>query len=106
MKNVEDELKRINIMLNRSLLKEVDKIAKTRFEDRSTAIRQLVARSIGEEKLNIAVQKFREGNTTLREAAARADLDYWEFQQELDKREIPVMRDLSLAKKRIQRIAK
>lgn len=89
-------------MFNRSLLKEVDALAKMRLEDRSTAIRQLVTKTIKEEKIKLAVEKFVEGNITLREAAARAGLDYWDFQSELDKRGIPIMQDVSLARRRIE----
>lgn len=88
-------------MLNKSLIKEIDKIAKMRLEDRSTAIRQLVAGRIKEEKTKLAVEKFQEGNITLREAAELAGLDYWDFQSELDKRGIPIMQDVSLARRRI-----
>ena len=103
MQKALSELKRINITMNESLLKEVDEVAKAKLEDRSTAIRQLVAASVKEEKLRVAIQKFQENVMTLREAAGVANLSYWEFQQELDKRGLPVMSDMGLAIRRIKR---
>lgn len=98
-----NKLTRVNVMLNKSLLKEIDKVAKTRLEDRSTAIRQLITGRIKEEKIKLAVEKFQEGNITFREAVAIAGLDYWDFQSELGKRGIPIMQDVLLARKRIER---
>lgn len=103
LKKVNEELRRINIMVTRNLLKEIDKIAKLRLEDRSTAIRQLLYKTLREEKIHLAVQEFQTGNVTFREAASLADLDYWDFQAELEKRGIPLMQDISLAEKRIKR---
>ncbi len=93
-------------MLNKSLLKEVDEIARMRLEDRSTAIRQLVMKTVKKEKIELAAERFQEGNITLREAASMAGLDYWDFQSELDKRGIPIMQDVSLARRRIERITR
>lgn len=101
-----DKLTRVNVMLNKSLLKEVDEIARMRLEDRSTAIRQLVMKTIKKEKIELAVERFQEGNVTLREAASMAGLDYWDFQSELDKKGIPIMQDVSLARRRIERITR
>lgn len=92
-------------MITENLLKEIDKIAKLRLEDRSTAIRQLLYKTLKEEKINLAIQEFQSGNITFRESAALADLDYWDLQSELEKRGIPLMQDVLLAEKRIKRMS-
>jgi predicted HTH domain antitoxin len=96
------ELVRTNIMMDKKLLKEIDEFAKALEEDRSTAIRQLVKKSLSEEKTAIAVKKYQEG-LTFRKAAELSNLDYWEFQAELDKRGIPVSSSLPFAKTRLRR---
>ena len=53
--------------------------------------------------MELAIKRFKEG-MPFRKAAAIAGLDYWDFQAELDKREIPMMGSISLAKRRIKSI--
>ncbi len=95
------ELVRTNVMLDRELLKSIDEFAKAMAEDRSTAIRQLIKKAISEEKISLAVKKFQEG-LSFRKAAEMAGLDYWDFQFELDKRGIPMVSSLSLAKRKMK----
>ena len=92
---------RTNVMLDKELLEDVDRFAELRAEDRSTAIRQLLKKALHEERIALAVQQFREG-MSFREAAALAGLEYWDFQAELDKREIPLMRSPTIARKRLE----
>ncbi|MCL5986005.1 MAG: UPF0175 family protein [Actinobacteria bacterium] len=93
------ELFRTNVMLDKELLKSIDEFAKSMAEDRSTAIRQLIKKAISEEKISLGVKKYQEG-ASFRKAAEIAGLDYWDFQFELDKRGIPVISSLSLARTR------
>ena len=95
------ELVRTNVMIDKELLRLVDEFAKALEEDRSTAIRQLIKRSLSEEKVMLAIKKFQEG-VPFRKAAEMSGLDYWEFQAELDKRDIPIASSLSFAKRRIK----
>lgn len=95
------ELIRTNIMMEKQLLRGIDEFAKALEEDRSTAIRQLIKKSLSEEKIALAVKKFQEG-LPFRKAAEMCNLDYWEFQSELDKRDIPVSSSLSFAKSRLR----
>ena len=94
------DLIRTNVLIERKVLKEIDKFADDMAEDRSTVIRKLIRKAISSEKIESAVQKFRSG-ISLRKAAEMAELDYWEFQAELDKRNLPLSSSLSLARKRI-----
>jgi len=94
------ELIRTNVLIERKVLKEIDKFADEMAEDRSTVIRKLIRKAISSEKIESAVQKFRSG-ISLRKAAEMAELDYWEFQAELDKRNLPLSSSLSFARKRI-----
>jgi predicted HTH domain antitoxin len=95
------ELVRTNVMLDKELLKLIDEFAETILEDRSTVIRQLIKKAIIDEKVTIAVRKYKEG-VPFRKAADIAGLDYWDFQAELDKREVPVTASLSFARKRLK----
>ena len=94
------DLIRTNVLIERKVLKEIDKFADDMAEDRSTVIRKLIRKAISSEKIESAVQKFRSG-ISLRKAAEMAELDYWEFQAELDKRNLPLSSSLSLARKRL-----
>lgn len=95
------ELIRTNVMLNKELLQSIDEFARTIDEDRSTVIRQLIKKAISTEKIDLAVRKFQEG-VSFRKAVEMADLDYWDFQAELDRRGIPLSNSLSFARKRLQ----
>ncbi len=101
-----NELMRVNVMLNKPLIKELDWFARNKMEDRSTAIRQLLADALSSERIELGINKFKEGNITFREAADISGLDYWDFQGELDKRNIPVMRSITLAERRIKDMEK
>ena len=94
------ELIRTNIMLDKEVLKTIDEFAKEMAEDRSTVIRQLIKKAITGEKIDLAVKKFQEG-APFRKAAEIADLDYWDFQTELDKRGIPVSISIPFGRRRI-----
>ena len=95
------ELARINILMDKEFLNKIEKFAKERSEDRSTAIRQLIKKGLRDERIELAVRRFQEG-ASFRKAAAIADLEYWDFQAELDKRGIPMMDSITLAKRRIK----
>lgn len=95
------ELVRTNILMDKELLNEIEEFAKERLEDRSTAIRQLIKKALQDQKIELAVKRFQEG-ASFRKAAAIASLDYWDFQAELDKREIPIIDSITLAKRRIK----
>ena len=92
------KLVRTNVMLNKYLLDFIDEFAELMEEDRSTAIRQLIKKAITEEKIFCAIKRFKE-DVSFRKAVEIAGIDYWDFQMELDKREIPIISFLSLAKK-------
>ena len=93
---------RTNVMLDKELLQFIDEFAKTRDEDRSTAIRQLIKKGVSGEKVELAVKKFQEG-VPFRKAAEMAGLDYWDFQAELDKRGISISSSIPFARKRMKR---
>lgn|SRR4030067_3049837 len=91
---------RTNVMLDKELINSIDELAEEMSEDRSTAIRQLLKKALLEEKISLAINKFEQG-TSFREAAEIAGIDYWDFQMELDKRSVPMISSISLAKKRM-----
>lgn len=91
---------RTNVMIDKQLIDSIDEFAEEMAEDRSTAIRQLLKKALLEERINLAINKFQQG-ISLREAAEIAGVDYWDFQMELDKRGIPMISSVSLAKKRM-----
>lgn len=91
---------RTNVMLDKELIASIDELAEEMAEDRSTAIRQLLKKALLEEKISLAINKFQQG-ISFRGASEIAGVDYWDFQLELDKRGIPMMSSISLAKKRM-----
>jgi len=99
------KLVRTNVLLDKKLLDEIDRIAEEMAEDRSTAIRQLIKRALEEQKIELALNNLKKG-ASFRTAASMTGLDYWEFQAELDKREIPITQSVSLAKRRIEQSRK
>jgi predicted HTH domain antitoxin len=95
------ELIRTNVMLDKEVLKLIDEFAEAMSEDRSTVIRQLIKKALSEERIGLAVKKFQEG-VPFRKAAEIANLDYWDFQAELNKRGIPISTSLSFARRRMK----
>jgi predicted HTH domain antitoxin len=95
------KLIRTNVMLDKELLQSIDEFAETMEEDRSTAIRQLVKKAVSGEKVELGVKMFQQG-VPFRKAAEMAGLDYWDFQMELDKRNIPISSSIVLARKRMK----
>jgi predicted transcriptional regulator len=95
------KLIRTNVMLDKEVLQSIDEFAKMMEEDRSTAIRQLIKKAVSGEKVELAVKRFQEG-VPFRKAAEIAGLDYWDFQNELDKHGIPVSSSIAFARKRMK----
>ena len=88
-------------MLDEGVLQSVDEFADTMEEDRSTAIRQLIKKAVSGEMIELAVRRLQQG-VPFRKAAEIANLDYWDFQAELDRRGISVSSSVSFARKRMK----
>lgn len=68
---------RVNTTLDAELLERIDAFARTRREDRSTAIRQLVDIALRELSKHEALAAYRQGRLTLREFADALNLGMW-----------------------------
>lgn len=97
---------RVNITVCKPLLDDVDEMARMKLEDRSTTIRQLLYMAIQEERIRMAIDLYKNQRTTLRGAAKISNMDYWEFQNEMSKRGVPLMSSLSLAEGQIRYVKK
>ena len=71
---------RVNATLDADLLARIDAFASSRFEDRSTAIRQLVDLALRELAKREALAAYTQGRLTLREFARSLFLDTWSAQ--------------------------
>ena len=69
---------RINAVLDDDLLGRLDEFARSRREDRSTALRQLVDLGLRELAKRDALDAYRRGRLTLRELAGSLGLGLWE----------------------------
>ncbi len=68
---------RVNATLDQELLRRVDAFAASRYEDRSTAVRQLLDLALRELSQREAIDAYRAGRVTLRELARVLALDVW-----------------------------
>lgn len=68
---------RVNATLDEELLRRVDAFAASRYEDRSTAVRQLLDLALRELSQREAIDAYRAGRVTLRELARGLALDVW-----------------------------
>lgn len=68
---------RVNATIDEDLLQRVDAFARSRREDRSTAIRQLVDLALRELQKTEALDAYRTGRVTLRELARVLGLSVW-----------------------------
>jgi len=68
---------RVNATLHDDLLRRVDAFAESRYEDRSTALRQLIDFALRELTQREAIAAYKAGRVTLRELARTLGLDTW-----------------------------
>lgn len=68
---------RINATMDEDLVRRVDAFASSRYEDRSTAVRQLLDFALRELQKREALEAYRESRLTLREFARALGLDVW-----------------------------
>ena len=81
---------RVNATLDEELLRRVDAFATSRYEDRSTAIRQLVDFALRELGQREAVDAYQAGRVTLRELSRTLGLDLWATHDLLASLGVPV----------------
>jgi hypothetical protein len=72
-----DRTVRVNATLHEDLLRRVDAFAASRYEDRSTALRQLIDFALRELTQREAVDAYKAGRLTLRELARALGLQIW-----------------------------
>jgi len=68
---------RVNATLHEDLLRRVDAFAESRYEDRSTAMRQLIDFALRELTQREAIEAYKSGRVTLRELGRTLGLDVW-----------------------------
>lgn len=68
---------RVNATLHEDLLRRVDAFAESRYEDRSTALRQLIDFALRELTQREAIDAYKAARVTLRELARALGLDLW-----------------------------
>lgn len=85
------QTKRINVVLNTDILKGIDRHAKEMTEDRSTAIRQLLLLGMFHRQADGVIKLYRERQITLRQIAEMLDIDYWDAQDLLAAKGVPIM---------------
>lgn len=68
---------RVNATMDQELLRRIDAFAASRYEDRSTAMRQLVDFAVRELQKRDALEAYRTGRVALREFARALGLDTW-----------------------------
>ncbi len=68
---------RVNATMDEELVRRLDAFAASRYEDRSTAMRQLVDFALREMHKREAVAAYGAGRVTLRELARTLGLDVW-----------------------------
>jgi len=72
-----DRTVRVNATLHEDLLRRVDAFAESRYEDRSTALRQLIDFALRELTQREAIDAYKAGRVTLRELARTLGLSIW-----------------------------
>jgi hypothetical protein len=83
---------RVNATMDEDLLRRVDAYAKTRFEDRSTAVRQLLDFALRELQKREALAAYGAGRLTVRELGRSLGLEMWATQDLLRAEGIDVAR--------------
>lgn len=81
---------RVNATVDPDLLSRVDAFAESRYEDRSTAIRQLLDFALRELSQREAIDSYRSGRVTIRELARALGLGAWEAHDLLESQGVPI----------------
>ena len=84
-----EEMVTVSVRLPRSMIKEIEELARERGVDRSTVVRELVARGLREAKLKRALELIREGKLSVWRGAEEAGVSYREMLELLKKHNIP-----------------
>ncbi len=96
-------MRKVSISMPEEILNVVDIIAKRKYEDRSTAVRQLLGEAMKEELLRMCSK----GKLTQREAASSLKVSLWELHDLAREHQIPLSDyPMSEAQGRIKRIKK
>ena len=85
-----EKLARVNVTIEKDLLKKIDKYAEDKYEDRSTAMRQLLHAGLQENQKKDIAYAYESGRITLREAAELFGTDYASAQDILADAGVPV----------------
>ncbi len=81
---------RINATMDEDLLSRIDAFARSRHEDRSTALRQLAELALRQLSQREALDAYRHGRLTLRELGRTLNLGVWETHDLLAAEEVAV----------------
>lgn len=69
----------VTARLPKSVVEEIEKLAKIDQTDRSTEIRLLLEIGLFEKKKKLAVERYKNGKTTIPEAARELNVTIWEM---------------------------
>jgi predicted HTH domain antitoxin len=107
---IEIELVRTNTTLTKQLVKKIDHYAREMHEDRSTAIRQLLSKAILEMEQKQIIAAFSTKKITIREAANALGVDYWQMQELLEQKGVPItdltQKEIKERKQEIKKMAR
>lgn len=95
-------MERITVTVSGEILKELDGIAKYRYEDRSVALRQLLSVGISEVKIKEALESYASGKISLEKAAESADVSLWRFLDLLREKKVPLKYSLEDAERELK----
>lgn len=96
---------KVSLTLPKSFLEEAEKLARERFEDRSTIIRELLSKGLTDYKKNKALISYSEGKLSLGKAAESAGVTLWQFIDALKEKKIPLRYDLDAIKNELKTIS-
>ena len=95
---------RITVTVSGDLLRELDKIAKEREEDRSVALRQILSAGINEIRIKDALEAYAAGKVSLEKAAETAGVSLWRILELLRERKTPLKYSAEEAEREIRTI--
>lgn len=90
-------------MLPKRLRDEIESLATTAGEDKSTLMRKLMLKGLEELKLDMATESYAKGKTSLERSSKIAGVSIWRFLDELSDRKIGLRYKLEDAKEEISR---
>ena len=92
----------VSTRIEENISREIMKLAKEKNIGKTALLRELITKGLADLKLDLALDLYRKGKITLWKASELAQINLWQFLEEVKKHKIPLHYTLEDAKEDIR----